>query len=459
MYVFKRPIQKFASHFTPIQIIVVYYLVATIITFGLFNIPYFRVPNVDVSFIDLVFMAVSTISVTGLTTFPIHEVFNQHGIVLLEILFQVGGLGIMMISTFIFIVSKRKISLKQRQLIMTDMNQPRLAGIVNLIRITFAIIVLIQFIFGIGFSLYFMLRDYYPTVREDFFYGFYHAISSVTNSGFDITGDSIMKFSQDPFFIIAIMLLIFVGGIGFPVILDCYSWLQNKRKPTKIPFRFSLFSKIALLAFIILFIGGAILIWLLEKDHLFQQMNGFDQWLNASFYSMTTRNAGMQLHNLNQFQPTTLTIFSILMFIGCSPSSVGGGVRTTTIAIVGLYLYSFFKNEDNINIFGRRIDRQDIRKSVVVFTLSMVMCFFCIIFLSSTEDHSLIAIIVEVSSAFGTTGLSLGITADLSPAGKILIALLMFIGRIGMLYMISLFVPKETRDLTYEYPTEKIIIG
>ena len=174
---------------------------------------------------------------------------------------------------------------------------------------------------------------------------------------------------------------------------------------------------------------------------------------------MTTRNAGLQIHDLGDFQVTTLIIFSLLMFIGCSPSSVGGGVRTTTIAIIGLYMTSFLKSEDNINIFGRRISDADVRKSVVVFMLSLAMCFFSVLLLSATEDQSLIAIIVEVTSAFGTTGLSLGITADLSVVGKIVIALLMFIGRIGMLYTLLLFIPKETRDQGYEYPTEQIIIG
>ncbi len=177
------------------------------------------------------------------------------------------------------------------------------------------------------------------------------------------------------------------------------------------------------------------------------------------FYSVTTRNAGLQIHDLNEFQTTTLLVFSLLMFIGCSPSSVGGGVRTTTIAIIGLYLFSFLKSESRVNVFGRQIDDDDLQKSIVVFMLSLFMCFSSVIFLTATEDFPLISIVVEVASAFGTTGMSLGITAALSPIGKIVIIALMFIGRIGMLYTLLLFVPKETRDLGYEYPTEKIIIG
>ena len=452
--------QKFAAnHFSSIQIIVFYYILMTVLSLVLFYMPIFREPDSHVSFVDMLFMAISTVSVTGLSTFDINSVFNDNGIILLEILFQVGGLGIMMISTAFVIFSKRRITLKQRQLIMTDMNQPRLSGIVRLIRITFAILIWFQLLFGTFFSIYFYYRGYFDRWRDAVFYGFYQAISAVTNSGFDVTGDSIKPFAHDYFFLILIMFLIFVGGIGFPVLMECREWLLYKRSNAKLPFRFSLFTKLAVLAFVILFVSGTVLIYLLEKYHLFQDSNMSVKWINSMFYSITTRNAGLQIHDLGDFQITTLIIFSLLMFIGCSPSSVGGGIRTTTVAIIGLYLYSFLKSEDNINIFGRRIDQDDVRKSVVVFMLSLGMCFFCIVFLSATEEQTLISIIIEVTSAFGTTGLSLGITGDLSVVGKITIATLMFIGRIGMLYTLMLFVPKETRDLGYEYPSEKIIIG
>lgn len=452
--------QKFAAnHFSSIQIIVFYYILMTVLSLVLFYMPIFREPDSHVSFVDMLFMAISTVSVTGLSTFDINSVFNDNGIILLEILFQVGGLGIMMISTAFVIFSKRRITLKQRQLIMTDMNQPRLSGIVRLIRITFAILIWFQLLFGTFFSIYFYYRGYFDRWRDAVFYGFYQAISAVTNSGFDVTGDSIKPFAHDYFFLILIMFLIFVGGIGFPVLMECREWLLYKRSNAKLPFRFSLFTKLAVLAFVILFVWGTVLIYLLGKDHLFQDSNMSVKWINSMFYSITTRNAGLQIHDLGDFQITTLIIFSLLMFIGCSPSSVGGGIRTTTVAIIGLYLYSFLKSEDNINIFGRRIDQDDVRKSVVVFMLSLGMCFFCIVFLSATEEQTLISIIIEVTSAFGTTGLSLGITGDLSVVGKITIAALMFIGRIGMLYTLMLFVPKETRDLGYEYPSEKIIIG
>lgn len=331
-----------ANNVSSIQIIVTYYVIMTVISLILFYLPLFREPDSygQVTFMDMLFMAISTVSVTGLSTFDINSVFNDRGVILLEILFQIGGLGIMMISTFFFIVSKRRISLKQRQLIMTDMNQPRLSGIVRLIRITFSMLLVAQLIFGAFFSIYFMVQGHYQSWRDAIFYGFYQAISAVTNSGFDVTGDSITPFAHDYFFLICIMFLIFLGGIGFPVLMDFHEWLHYKLKRKKgqarLPFRFSLFTKIAVLAFVVLFVGGTVIIWLLEKNHLFSDLSGFGAWVNSAFYSMTTRNAGLQIHHLTDFQVTTLIIFAILMFIGCSPSSVGGGIRTTTMAIIGL---------------------------------------------------------------------------------------------------------------------------
>ncbi|MGX7200520.1 TrkH family potassium uptake protein [Enterococcus nangangensis] len=450
-----------ANQVSPIQWIVSYYLILTGIAMIMFTWPIFLQPGVKIGLIDLFFLATSSVSVTGLTTLPLYEVFNERGIILLQLFFQVGGFGIMMISTFFFVLMRRKISLRQRQLIMTDMNQPNLAGTVRLIRISFLILLAIQFGFGFIFTIYLKLQGYAASWGAALKSGFFHAISSLTNAGFDVSGESMIPFAHDYFFLSCVMLLIFIGGIGFPVILEVRDYLAYRRKkiPHKLPYRFSLFTKIVWFSFWILFIAGTIIIYLIEKNHLFKDTNFFEGLFTSAFYSMSTRNAGMQINDLNVFQVITLIFFSALMFVGCSPSSVGGGVRTTTVAILALYLFSFIKSEDDVNIFGRRIPPDDIKKSVVVFNLSLLLCFLAVLFLSGTEDLPLVAIILEVASAFGTTGLSLGITGSLSVMGKIVIALLMLIGRIGMLYTLMLFVPKETQDLGYEYPSEKIIIG
>lgn len=447
------------THFSTIQIIFLYYILMTIVSFFLLGLPFFHQPNANISIFDTFFMAVSTVSVTGLSTFNINEVYNERGIVLLEVLFQIGGLGIMMVSTFFFILSRKRISLKRRQLIMTDMNQPRLSGSVKLIKNTVYTLLGIQLVFGLIFGIRFYLSNHHESIKTALFQGFYQSISAVTNSGFDVTGMSASPYSTDYVFITLLIFLIMVGGIGFPVIMEFKEWLFYRREKTELPFRFSLFSKLAISIYVLLFLFGTISIYLLERNHLFTDMTEVQRWMTSMFYSSTTRNAGLQMHDIGSFQTPTLLLFSLLMFIGCSPSSVGGGVRTTTVAILGLYMLSFIKGQENVTIFSRRIEDRDIKKAVVVFNLSLAMCFLAVLILSITENHNMIAIIVEVASAFGTTGLSLGITPDLSITGKIVIAILMFVGRIGMLYTLMVFVPKERQDQGYIFPSEKIIIG
>ncbi|MFW7395545.1 potassium transporter TrkG, partial [Vagococcus fluvialis] len=346
MFRLRRVSNRFVNtHFSSIQIIFIYYVLMTIVSFILLGLPFFQKPGADISLFDTLFMAISTVSVTGLSTFNINEVYNERGIILLEILFQIGGLGIMMFSTFFFILSRKRISLKRRQLIMTDMNQPRLSGSVKLIKNTVYTLLGIQFIFGLIFSIRFYFSDHHETLSEAIFQGFYQSISAVTNSGFDVTGMSATPYAKDYLFITFLIFLIMVGGIGFPVIMEFKEWLFHKREKHDIPFRFSLFSKLAISIYLILFIFGTLAIYLLERNHLFADMSENQKWMTSMFYSTTTRNAGLQMHDLSSFQTPTLLLFSMLMFIGCSPSSVGGGVRTTTIAILGLYMLSFIKSE------------------------------------------------------------------------------------------------------------------
>lgn len=453
----KKIVPYLFSRFTSIQIIVSFYFMAVLVAAILLSLPIFQKPGVHLSLIDILFTAVSTISVTGLSTIDLGETYNRGGIALLGVLFQLGSLGIMMVSTSFFILSKKRISLKQRQLIMTDMNQPNLSGIVRLIRNALVIIIGFQLVGGIILSLHFL--GYYDSIKDALFYGFYTAVSAVTNSGADITGNSLMDFSTDYFVQFIVMFLIVVGGIGFPVLIEIKAFFKYRKKPHDLPFRFSLFTKLSVYSFLVLFILGTVLIWLLESSAFFKGMNFTESAFYSMFYSVSTRNAGLVTTPISNFSDGTLLLFSVLMFIGASPSSVGGGVRTTTLAIVVLYLFSFIRSRENINIFGRRIHNDDVKKSIVVLNLSIALCFFSVLVLSVTEKHSLISIIVEVSSAFGTTGLSMGITSSLSIFGQLVIILLMFIGRVGMLYMLMLLVPKEKEDLNYLYPTEKIIIG
>lgn len=460
-YKLKKKIGMKYREATPIQLLVAYYAIATLVTFFLLCLPVFKLPDAPkTTLLDDLFMAISTISVTGLTTFPIDQVYNQYGVILLEVLFQVGGFGVTMLATVAMVLTGRRIGLHQRQLIQFDMNQPRLSGMVKLVTSVFGLMLMVQLIFGILFSLYFAWNEVYPTFSEDIFHGMYISVSAVTNAGFDVTGDSIIPFRNDHLFLLIIMVLIVIGSIGYPVLTEIEAWLVYKFKyPGRRKFRFSLFCKLAVFFAVIFTVVGTVLLYLSENEGFKLRADSLSNFMSAMFYSVSARNAGLQINSMNDFNHTTLLMLALLMFIGASPSSVGGGVRTTTIGIFILYLYSFIRGRNNINIFNRRISQGDVQKAIVVVSLSTLLCVCAVFILSVTEDAPLLALVFEVASAFGTTGLSLGITESLSTLGKIVIMVLMFVGRIGMLYTLMFFIRKRDRDLSYKLPTEKIIIG
>ncbi len=204
---------------------------------------------------------------------------------------------------------------------------------------------------------------------------------------------------------------------------------------------------------------GTILILLLEFNHFFKGKEWHEAFIYAFFQSSTTRNGGLATMDVSQFYEPTLLVISFLMFIGASPSSVGGGVRTTTFALNVLHIYHFAKGKKTIKIFKREIHEEDVNKSVIVTMMAVGLCFMAVILLSISEKFTLMQIIFEVCSAFGTTGLSMGITPDLSTFGKYVIIALMFIGRIGILSFLFIINIHEQYDDNYHYPKERIIVG
>ena len=275
--------------------------------------------------------------------------------------------------------------------------------------------------------------------------------------GLDITGASMVPYADDYFVQFITILLLTLGSIGFPVLIEVKNYLFHKNDFT-LPFRFSLFTKLTTITYAALLFFGTLFIILLEFQHFFKGMEWHKSLFYALFQSATTRSGGLATMAVSEFTSPTLLVISLLMFIGASPSSVGGGIRTTTLAINILFLIHFARGKRSIKIFNREIHEDDISKALAVMLFAIILCFISIIILSVSEQHSLMAIIFEVCSAFGTTGLSMGITADLSTFGKWVIMILMFIGRIGLVSFFLLTRGKE-QDVKYHYPKERIIIG
>lgn len=447
-----RSFQK-VRNLTPAQAIVSYYFVAIAVSFLLLRLPNVHKPGMIIPWIDSLFTAVSAVSVTGLTVINVVETYTTFGIVVLMFILQLGGIGIMSIGTFFWLLVGKRIGLRERQLIMVDHNQSSMSGVVKLILEIVKILLLIEAVGAIILTIYF--TQFYSTFQEALIHGVFGAITATTNGGFDITGESLMPYFNDYFVQIINMILIILGAIGFPVLIEVKEFLSNKQKY----FRFSLFTKITTSIFAILLAVGAIGILLLESFNAFKGMNWHESAFAAIFHSVSSRSGGLVTVDITQFSDATNVFMSALMFIGASPSSAGGGIRTTTFAIAILFLINFARGKNTIQIFKREIELIDVFRSFAVIFLAFFMVLVATIALLITEPQAtIIEVIFEITSAFGTCGMSLGITDDLSSTGKFIIMALMFVGRVGLISFLFT-IGGKTDPTKFHYPKERVIIG
>ncbi|MBN6889268.1 TrkH family potassium uptake protein [Cytobacillus horneckiae] len=442
---------------SPAQVITAYYIVSVTISVMLLRLPGVHLPNVEVPFIDTVFTAVSAVSVTGLTVVNISETYSVFGYFVIMLIMQFGGIGIMALGTFFWLLLGKKIGLRSRRLIMVDHNQYALSGLVQLVKEIVKIIVVIEIIGTLILGFHFL--KYYSTWEEAFLQALFASVSATTNGGLDITGASMIPYAGDYFVQFITIILITLGAIGFPVLIELKEFLFRRKWDLDVPYQFTLFTKLTTITYAGLLVFGTLIIILLEFQHFFRGMSWHESFFYAFFQSGTTRSGGLATMDVSEFTMPTLLVMSIMMFIGASPSSVGGGIRTTTFALNILFIWHFARGNKDIKVFRRELHHDDILKSLVITILAMIICFTSVVIMSITDKHlQLIEIIFEVCSAFGTTGLSMGITAELSNIGKIIIMVLMFVGRIGLtsfLYIIG----GKTEKTNYHYPKERIIIG
>jgi len=452
-----RNVREWIEQRSPAQVIAGYYLLAVLIGILVFSIPAVHRPGHEVPFFDTVFMAVSVVSDTGLSVFNMAETYSVFGYFMIMLMLQFAGIGIMAMSTFFWILLGRRIGLRERRLIMVDNNQFALSGIVKLMRETLKIVLLTELIGAVIFGLRFL--RYYPTWEEAFLQGLFASVSATTNAGMDITGASLAPYADDYFVQIISVLLIIFGAIGFPVLIEVKSYLSRKQLHLERSFRFSLFAKITSATYFILLVIGTALIWLLERDHFLKGMSWHRSFFYTLFQSTTTRSAGLTTMDINDFTLPTLLMMSLYMFIGGSPNSVGGGIRTTTFALNMLFIFNFAKGIREIKVFRRQLHQDDIMKSLAITVLAILMCAASVIAISATDRSlPLMSIIFEVCSAFGTVGISTGITPDLNVFAKWDLMVLMFVGRIG-LTSVLLIMGGNKREPKIRYPVERVING
>ncbi|MGD7043469.1 TrkH family potassium uptake protein [Jeotgalibacillus proteolyticus] len=436
----------------PFQLIVVYYFLAISLSFILLRLPGVHQNGEYISFVDSLFTAVSAVSVTGLTVINISETYTTFGFFMMILILQLGGIGIMSLGTFVWLLVGKRIGLRERQLIMVDHNQYNLSGVVKLIIEIIKILLLIEAAGALLLAVYF--TQFYDSIGEALLQGVFASVSATTNGGFDITGQSLLPYADDYFVQTVNILLIILGAIGFPVLIELKQFLSNKTGN----FRFSLFTKLTTITYSILLVLGTVLIFLLEFNQRFEGISWHKAFFYSLFQSASTRSGGLVTIDVSTFTEATQILLSLLMFIGASPSSVGGGIRTTTLAIAILFLIHFSRGNNQIQVFGREVHLIDVYRSYAVIILASFMAITSVLLIMVFDAHDFISVVFEVTSAFGTSGMSMGITPDLSTPSKFIIMVLMFIGRVGLISFLFM-IGGNNKKAKYHYPKERVIIG
>lgn len=403
-------------------------------------------------FLTALFTATSSTCVTGLVVTDTFMHWSRFGHIIILTLIQIGGLGFITLGFGFSLFLRRKISLRQRGLLRESVNVLNWDGIVKLAKRIIQGTVLFEGIGAVILTLCFLPKMKFT---EALFYGVFHSISAFCNAGFDLMGQfgfsSFVGYNTNWVVCLTLIALILIGGIGFFVWNDLYLHKWHLRK-------YALHTKIVLCTTAILTLGGAVLFFLLEKNHLFADMSNSSAVLNALFCSVTPRTAGFNSIDTGALTETSKLLTIILMFIGGCPGSTAGGIKVTTLVVLLLYLKSTLSRADSVNIFGRSIQKEAVLKAASVFTMNLFLSMIATFLICSLQNLDLTAIIFEVVSAISTVGMSTGITSGLTIPGKIIIILLMYIGRVGSLSFAMSFTDKK-KLAHVRQPAEPISIG
>jgi len=407
-------------------------------------------------FVDALFTATSATCVTGLIVRDTGTYFTTFGQAIILVLIQLGGLGIMTFSTSIAIILGHRLAPGERRLVSEMVETPRDIDIARTIRYIFLFTILAE---GLGCAiLFFRWLPSFPTIGLSFYNALFHSISAFCNAGFSTFNDSLIRYQGDFLVNITFIFLIVFGGLGFAVVHELIS-KHTLRQSIRTTLRsLTVHARLVIITTIILIFSGALLFFFIEYDRSLAQMPIGTKLLASLFQSVTARTAGFNTVPINVLHRATLFIITILMFIGASPGGTGGGIKTTTFAILLLALRARLSNDEDIVIRGRTIGRDAIYRAVAILTAAV--CAVCLVFfvLLFIEPHPFEEILFETVSAFGTVGLSTGITSSLKTASRLVIIILMFIGRIGPLTLaLAMAAPKTRRLITY--PQARIMVG
>ncbi len=408
----------------------------------------------NLNFIDALFTATSATCVTGLTVFDVGKTFTLFGQLIILLCIQIGGLGLMTFSSLVAILMGRSLSFKDRTLVIESFLPFPVKGIPNIIKQIILYTFLIELLGGIFLFLSFSKRFHF---WESLKFSIFHSVSAFCNAGFSLFSDNLYSFREDVLFNITVIFLIFLGGIGFFPLKVIAGFIKAKMKKER--FKPPLHFKIVILTSFFLILTGALVFSLLEWNNTLKELSLKGKILASIFQAVTPRTAGFNTVNISMLASGTTLLIMILMFIGASPGSTGGGIKTSTFFILLYQIKSRLKGEKGILFSARRIPQDIVSKAFMVFFVSIgIVILSSFLILTFQKGGKFDVLIFEVFSAFGTVGLSKGVTPFLNSISKIIIILTMFIGRVGPVTLVyTLREPKEMEGITY--PEEKVMVG
>lgn len=429
------------------------FLLVIAIGTALLMLPFSTVPGAHTNFMTAFFTSTSATCVTGLTLVSTATHWTSFGQVVIAFLMEIGGLGFMTFAVMMSLMIRRHVRMSTRLLTQEALNLDHLSQL-SVVYLIVKLSLLIQVIGAV-----FLFFDFYPRygLSKGIWFSIFHSVSAFCNAGFDLFGNSMENYLNDPYMICVLAVLIVAGSMGFLVWKD----LLNYHKYHHL----SLHTQLALRTGAVLFIVSFIVYFITEHNlaQLSNQISWPQRLLNTVFMAITPRTAGLITFSYNKLSAAGISLTIILMFIGGTPGSTAGGVKTTTIGLLATQSIATLRGQRDTNFAHRRFTQDNINRALTLFFVALVIVLLAILLLVETQDlpkHDSIAYVTfEVLAAFGTTGISLGITQSLNLFGQLIIMALMFIGRVGIYTVMFTIFNAQPRMKSYRYPEESVLIG
>lgn len=431
----------------------------------LLMMPFTTVSGESTSFADALFTSASAVTVTGLATVDTATHWNFYGDVIIALLIQIGGFGIVGFATLLGYLVDGRISLSSR---MSARTEATVSGNPDVRKLITSILKMMLFFEALLFVFLFyrFFTEYQYSLSDALGHGAFHAISAFNNAGFALYSDSLMSFARDGWLIVPIFLGAFMGSLGFPVLSEGWDRLKNnanrflKRKHEVLPVQWSLNSRIILWASLILVIGGTVYVAVLEWNNpkTLGPLDPFTKILDSIFAAIMPRTAGFNAQDITAMHPSTWLGMDVLMFVGGGSASTAGGIKIGTAVVLAYIVFTEIRGETAVNIGNRRLPRSIQRQALTIVGLTASVSAFAIVIMRLTTEFPLDMIIFDVLSAVCTVGLSTGVTMDMHDPGKVMFAILMFIGRVGPVSMATALALRKAKR-HFEYPKESPLIG